>query len=351
MQQKCIGRIMWVALVCVVVIIPISPFPFLHAQEPDDCNEMIGFSRDGRTRMFVSVCDLQTQSRPLAPEYYGLGSLRVWKADAAFFWGPDGRYVVDADTQTSRLWTEMDCAWIADEVSPDGLYMVGREEEMLGEFEAQYWLTAVDTACNMQRLAGPFGPSNSGNSMSGPIWSPDGAYIVISVVRDGFDAAQWDLDLVSTDCLYDSAAECTQHMLEITDDSDVRLQYEQTYGHPPQTIIKSRDWDDPAWSPDGMQLAFSCLGGLCLLNRDGTDLRRIAVPNMGMGKKVWSPSGHYIAYRGSSANSSPYKKDVYLYDLETDTIIQVTDTPDFDEDGLMWLPMPDAEFLLAPPVE
>ncbi|MCD4686105.1 MAG: hypothetical protein K8S97_09235 [Anaerolineae bacterium] len=255
--------------------------------------------------------------------------------------------MVDAATQTPRLWAEMNCSWIGGEVSPDGLYTVDREGEILGEHERQYWGTAVDTACNMQRLAGPFGPSNSGYEMGDPIWSPDGEYIVISVIRGASYEAQWYLDLLSTACLYDPTAECTQHMLEITDDSGVRLQYEKTYGHPPKTIIKSRNWDDPAWSPDGMQLAFTCFGGLCLLNRDGTNLRRIDVPNMGIGEKAWSPSGHYIAYPGVSANSAPGTLDIYLYDLETDTIIQVTDTPDIYETSVLWLPMPDAEFLLA----
>ena len=58
----------------------------------------------------------------------------------------------------------------------------------------------------------------------------------------------------------------------------------------------------PAWSPDGNQIAFSRFsGGLYVTRADGTGLRRIAKDG---DSPQWSPDGRSIAYGGGSLNMS-----------------------------------------------
>src|SRR5215211_4783029 len=68
-----------------------------------------------------------------------------------------------------------------------------------------------------------------------------------------------------------------------------------------------RNADDPAFSPDGRQLAFARLGaGIFAVKLDGTGLRRLT-PGAADRYPVWSPDGTAIAFL------SPYRNELSLY--------------------------------------
>jgi Tol biopolymer transport system component len=59
-------------------------------------------------------------------------------------------------------------------------------------------------------------------------------------------------------------------------------------------------WQDyePAWSPDGSQIAFVRNQDIYLINADGTGVRRLtrAATPLGDGQPAWSPDGHRLAF-------------------------------------------------------
>jgi WD40 repeat protein len=95
-------------------------------------------------------------------------------------------------------------------------------------------------------------------------------------------------------------------------------------------------WWGASWSPDGEQIAFICGENLCFLNADGTDFRRSVIEFYG-NSLAWSPSGRYLA---SAADG-----DIYVYDIEEDRHINLTETPDVQEFLPVWIPLPEGEFL------
>jgi Tol biopolymer transport system component len=54
---------------------------------------------------------------------------------------------------------------------------------------------------------------------------------------------------------------------------------------------------NPAWSPDGSKIAFSCGSSLDVVSRRGTNAHVIAtVPGQGVGHPSWSPDGRTLAF-------------------------------------------------------
>ncbi len=79
-----------------------------------------------------------------------------------------------------------------------------------------------------------------------------------------------------------------------------------------------RSFHNLSWSPDSTQLAFECSrdgssetdGQICVLNVDGSGIKRIAPENISMTNPIWSPDGRWIAASGQQSPSQPY--EIYL---------------------------------------
>lgn len=73
-------------------------------------------------------------------------------------------------------------------------------------------------------------------------------------------------------------------------------------GRPAVQLTLPRDIQvaDPAWSPDGRRIAFTCVapGGtdVCVVNRDGADFARLTSDNAREYAPAWSPDGSTIAF-------------------------------------------------------
>lgn len=92
----------------------------------------------------------------------------------------------------------------------------------------------------------------------------------------------------------------------------------------------------PAWRPDGGLLVFGCTEGatsdLWTVNPDGTQLAPL-----GVGPAVfpsWSPDGTRIAF-GATLDGN---WEVYVADLSTMTVENVTESPDVNEQVPRWSP-------------
>ena len=128
-----------------------------------------------------------------------------------------------------------------------------------------------------------------------------------------------------------------------------------------------------AWSPDGQSLAFGSLGRLQLVSNQTLEVRTLDTNDVTSIRVSWSPDGRYLAYRrGNPANGM--RGEIYAYDLtggpllnfgpgegpawspdgkeiafirdtdvwvrtiETGAERQLTFTPNFSEEGIVWRP-------------
>ena len=120
--------------------------------------------------------------------------------------------------------------------------------------------------------------SNSPTSDYSPSWSPDGTLIAFASDRDGDPN---EIYLMEPD---------GSHQIRVTDNPGID--------------------EYPTWSPDGTQIAFDCtmddvnpngVGDfeICVVNRDGTGLRRLTDTPGENTQPDWSPDGEWIAFESN----------------------------------------------------
>jgi len=139
-----------------------------------------------------------------------------------------------------------------------------------------------------------------------PAWSPDGDYIAFASNR----AHNWDI-----------------YLLDLVSGALIRLTHDPGFDA------------NPSWSPDGRWIAFESYrrGNLDIyaMSTTGQQLRRVATdpaPNYG---PAWSPDSRAIAYTTFRDGN----KDITVHLLDGQRkIVNVTQSPDLDEDDPAWSP-------------
>ncbi len=98
-----------------------------------------------------------------------------------------------------------------------------------------------------------------------------------------------------------------------------------------------------SWSPDGEQLVFGAKSGksdaLFIVDVKSGRTRKYRLGMEGIYRPAWNPVRNEIAFVGNDGANS----DIYLYDLETDSLTNLT-ADRFTEDQISWAP--DGESLL-----
>ena len=139
-----------------------------------------------------------------------------------------------------------------------------------------------------------------------PSWSPDGNYIAFASNR----THNWDI-----------------YLLDLLTGALIRLTH-------------NPDFDgDPSWSPDGKWIAFEShrRGNLDIyvMSTSGQQLRRITVDAAPNYEPAWSPDSRAIAYTTFRDGT----KDIYVQLIDGEReVINVTQSPDLDEDHPAWSP-------------
>lgn len=106
-------------------------------------------------------------------------------------------------------------------------------------------------------------------------------------------------------------------------------------------IVDIANWADPQWSPDGNRIAAARGASLWTMTATGGDQQEIVLPDRLVvpGHPTWSPDGTRIAFQAIDDFDSDQDFDIYVVDLATLNVSQLTDnnvhdeSPDWSPDG------------------
>ena len=160
----------------------------------------------------------------------------------------------------------------------------------------------------------PIRLTNSEADERDPVWSPDGRQLAYASHQDG----NWEL------YVYDMASGET-----------TRLTYDLSFQ------------GGPAWSPDGQWLVYESYQGDNLdvyiqrLNTSDPPIRLPGNSDAPDYSPAWSPDGRRIAF----VSWRDGNQDIYVFSLDDQSVVNVTNTPDRDEDFPVWHPDPATDLL------
>jgi WD40-like Beta Propeller Repeat len=111
-------------------------------------------------------------------------------------------------------------------------------------------------------------------------------------------------------------------------------------GSPTRLTMEPGIVSDPAWSPDGENVAFAGSDGIDVLDIATGHTRLIpGTDNMLYGGPTWSPDGRTIAFEGAvpdPASPSSFPWDIYSVRLDGSRLTNLTRTPDEGETSPAW---------------
>jgi TolB protein len=269
----------------------------------------MGRDIDQSWRIYVMNAD-GSEVTPLSPE--GV-------EDTAPIWSPDGQkiafvsqrdgnreiYVMDADGQNVVNITRHPADDWTPSWSPDGTRLA------FSSFRSGGWeIFVVDTACLAAPETCPDRLTQITNDDTGnilPVWSPDGTRFAFNSKASG----NWDIYTMATN------------------GGDVR----------PVTTHPENDLS-PTWSPDGSRIAFES-------NRDGNvEVYVVAADGTGTPRNIsnlslandhgpaWTPDGQQLIFYSNREGNW----DVFTTTLDGETVINLTQTPERDEQTPAWRP-------------
>lgn len=145
-----------------------------------------------------------------------------------------------------------------------------------------------------------------------PDWSPDGTRIVFECFKDDDYKSLGKVTNRPIISVYYRGDICVMN----ADGSD----FERLTGD-------EGDEADPAWSPDGREIAFTSdrdgAWSIYVMNADGSDVRRVTSDKFKDYGPTWSPGGGKIAF--SSLRDGHY--NIYAINADGSGLVQITDTP------------------------
>jgi Tol biopolymer transport system component len=105
---------------------------------------------------------------------------------------------------------------------------------------------------------------------------------------------------------------------------------------------QASDLHDPAWSPDGFQIAFTGRHGVYVAAVDAAP-RRI-VTAVGASHPSWSPDGTQLAFDAlctscTTTGGRQLHRDIYTVDVDGSHLARITDDP-ADDSSPSWRPVP-----------
>lgn len=107
------------------------------------------------------------------------------------------------------------------------------------------------------------------------------------------------------------------------------------------TSLSNSEGDDrdPAWSPDGTRIAFTSERDgnteIYVMNSDGSAQTRLTTSPENEHFPAWSPDGTSILFSRTLANKT---SDLFMVDIASRHITQLTDTPEINEQYPNWSP-------------
>jgi len=109
-----------------------------------------------------------------------------------------------------------------------------------------------------------------------------------------------------------------------------------------QTLIRKGIVSQPSWSADGRRIAFKNLSGIAVMNAAGGQVQTITKPTGLMFDEApaWSPDGTRLAFTRHLRKLS----DLYIVDVRTRVVRQLTQTPQVIESDPAW--SPDGKWIL-----
>jgi dipeptidyl aminopeptidase/acylaminoacyl peptidase len=240
-------------------------------------------------------------------------------------WSPDGKYLAflsEREGEASR--------------APES------KQKALGKGKAQIWLLPSDGGEARQLTFLPHGAS-------APVWSPDGQALVFTALVGPLDEETEDGKPLPKVRVIDRLWYRLDGVGFIHDRRSHLFLISVGGGEPVQ--LTDGDWDesDPAWSPDGAQLAFVSSRAEDRWRMPAPDVYTLAIQagragaqrqltdgSLGCGSPAWSPGGESIAFLGALKLRSGGQLDVYTIPAQAEQAAATNLTEGFEGSFQDW---------------
>lgn len=158
-------------------------------------------------------------------------------------------------------------------------------------------------------------------------WSPDSASILYRSVEGEQDTELFLIDIA------------TGEITQLTNNEDEESGF--TWTDDGQIIYASFGGYGRSYSAEELAAGIDSLTYLYLMDADGENTREIAAldnVNSAIENLVFAPSSQYVIFEHRTLGSNGNQHDLWGIDLEGQTLINITNTPDFVEGSFFYVP-------------